>query len=304
MAIQEQWAELLEPGLRQIFFKTFSDLAAPSLIPVLFDQGASDKAQEHYLDVGGMSDFPVYEGAIEYDEEEQGFKTTLTPEEYAKGHWVERKLVDDDLYNIFQGRSTNLARAAVRTREKKAASVFNNAFSATFTGGDSIALCGAHPYSPANATTQSNSGVLALSYDNVVTTRRLMREFVDDRGEIVSMLPDMLLVPPELEEEANEIVNTMRGSNPQQPGTGSFTDNLVQRRSIDFIMWDYLTDANNWFLLDMSFAKQHLHFLDRVPIEFALDPAASFNLRARFRAYMRFSYGWSDFKFVYGHNVT
>lgn len=300
MAISEQWAELLEPGLRQIFEVATGELVAASRIPALFNVGGSSKAQEHDLGVGSFGNWNEYEGAIEYDDPEQGFKTTYTHVEFARGFKVERKLVDDDLYNVINRRPRMLATGAMRKREKDAASVFNNAFSSSYVGGDSIALCGSHPYSPSNASTQSNSGTTALSYDAVVATRKLMRAYEDDRGELIPINPNLILVPPELEDTANDIVMTMTG----KPGTADNSNNFVREVGINYLVWDYLTDANNWFLVDGGLAKMLLNWFDRVPLEFAADPTGDYTLEARFRGYMRYSYGWSDWRWVYGHNVT
>lgn len=299
MAISEQWAQLLEPGLRAIFETQREALAAQAVRPQLFNMQTSSKAQEHDLGMGGFADWREYEGAIEYDEHEQLWKTTYTHVEFARGFKVARKLVDDDQYNVINRQPRGLALSAERKREKDAASVFNNAFSASYTGGDAIALCGAHPYSPGNATTQSNSGTTALSYDAVIATRKLMRSYVDDRGELVPINPGTILVPPELEDTAWTIVNTIL-----KPGTGNNDANFVRSNVNNVIVWDYLTDANNWFLIDSMLAKLYLNWFDRVPLEFAMDPTSDFTLEARFRGYMRYSYGWSDWRWVYGHNVT
>jgi hypothetical protein len=45
-------------------------------------------------------------------------------------------------------------------------------------------------------------------------------------------------------------------------------------------------------------------WIDREDLGFEMDPTSDFRLEARFRGYMRYSYGWSDWRFVYGHNVT
>ena len=299
MAVSEQWAQLLEPGLRSIFNLQREALAAESRVPMLFNVSSSSKSAEHDLGVGAFSDFEEYKGAIEYDDNDQGYKTTYTHVEYAKGITVERKLVDDDQYNIINQRPQGLALAAMRTREKHGASVFNNAFSGSFLGADGIALCGSHPYSPENATTQGNTGTTALSYDAVIATRKLMRAYVDDRGEIVPINPDVILVPPELEDTAWQVVNSVG-----KPSTADNDGNFVASRVNRVVVWDYLTDANNWFLVDSTLAGMHLNWFDRVPLEFAADPTSDYNLVARFRAYQRYSYGWSDFRFVYGHNVT
>ena len=298
-AINEQWAQLLEPGLRSIFDITREGLAATSRIPQLFNVLNSTKAQEHDLGVGGMADWAEYKGTIEYDDLEQGYKTTYTHVEFAKGFAVERKLVDDDLYNIINQRPRALAISAMRKREKDAASVFNNAFSSSYTGGDGIALCGSHPYSPSNASTQSNAGSTALSYDAIIATRKLMRAFEDDRGQLVNVMPDTLIVPPGLENTAWEILESIN-----KPDTANNNGNYVRSTGISLIVWDYLTDANNWFLVDSTLAGMYLNWFDRVPLEFAMDPTSDFNLISKWRGYMRYSYGWSDWRFVYGHAVA
>jgi len=298
MAISEQWAELLEPGLRSIFEVQSQALAAEAVAPQIFNVLTSEKAVEHFLGLGGFSDWEEYKGKITYDDPEQLYKTSLTHKEYVDGFKIERKLVADDLYNIINARPRGMALSAARTREKHAASVFNNAFSASYVGADSVALCGSHPYSPSNATTQSNAGSTALSYQAVVDTRRTMREFKDDRGELVAINPDTLLVPPELEEKAFSIVQTMN-----KVDVADYHANFVQSRIKSVVVWDYLTDAESWFVLDSGLAKMHLLWIDREPLEFAMDPASDFRLEARYRGYMRYSYGWSDWRGVYGHNV-
>jgi phage major head subunit gpT-like protein len=303
-AISEQWAELLAPGLRRIFEVQRDALAAEAKMPMLFGVDSSQKSIEEDLGVGGFADWEEYKGAIEYDRNDQGYKTTYTHKEFARGFAVERKLVDDDLYNIINKRPAGLALSAMRKREKDAADIFNNAFDTGTAnlGADSQSLCdGAHPHSPANtASTQSNSGVLALSRASIISTRQLMRAFTDDRGELVQVMPDTLLVPPELEDEAYVETKT-EFKTASADNDRSFVNSL----GLKVVVWDYLTDANNWFMIDSQMAKGGmLNWIDRVNLEFTMDPSSDFNLVAKFRGYMRYSLGWSDWRFVYGHNVT
>lgn len=300
MAISEQWAELLEPGLRKIFYDEYAALAAESPVPSLFSIQSSSKAQEHDLSVGAFGTFSEYKGAIKYDDNEQGFKTTYSHTEFVKGFKVERKLVDDDQYNIINRRPAGLAMAAARTREIDAASVFNNAFSSSYTGGDSVALCSAsHPLSPSNSTTQGNKGTTALSYDSIIATRKTMRTYTDDRGNQLPIRPDTILVPAGLEEAAWTATESMN-----KPGTADNDGNFVRSKGFNIVVWDYLNDTNNWFMIDSRLAKMHLNWFDRTPLEFAADPTSDFRLEARYRGYMRYSYGWSDWRWVYGHEVA
>ncbi len=300
MPISENWAELLEPGLREVFYLAVEPLAAQSRIPMLFDVLTSVKAQEQFLSAGAMGNWKTYKGAIEYDDLEKGYKTTITHEEFVSGFKIERKLVEDELYGLFMDRPRELGSSAMRTREAHAASVFNNAFSASYPGGDAVSLCNdSHPMSPTNAAVQDNKGTLSLSYANVVTTRRLMREWKDDRGNLIPVTPDVLVVPPELEDTAFEIVKTAN-----VPNTADYRANFVSGFIRQVVVWDYLSDANAWFTIDSMRMKQSLKWLDRVPVEFALDPTSDFRLESRWRGYMRYSYGWKDWRWVYGNNPS
>ena len=297
--LSENWAEILEPGLRSIFDVSTGELAAQSKIPVLFNVAGSDKAEETDLGVGSFGNFTEYKDTIEYDDVEKGFKTTYTHVEFARGFIVPRKLVADDQYNVINSMPRKLGVAAMRKREKDGASVFVNAFSSAVVGGDAVELCGAHPLSPTNATTQSNVGTTALSYDAVVATRKLMRSYTDDQGELIPIVPNTLLVPPELEDTAWTIVNSMN-----KPGTANNDGNFVRSGGLDVVVWDYLTNAKDWFMIDSTLAGMYLNWFNREPLSFAADPTSDYNLKAKFRGYMRYSYGWSDWRFVYGHNVA
>ncbi|MBW2664421.1 MAG: Mu-like prophage major head subunit gpT family protein [Deltaproteobacteria bacterium] len=294
MANQEQWVNLLTPGLRTIFELQVEALAAVAKAPLLFNVQSSSKAEEHDLGVGGFADWQEYKGA---------YKTTFTPKEFARGFTVERKLVHDDLYNVINKKPKGLATAAMRKREKDAADVFNFAFtaSAAYYGADNQSLCdGAHPHSPSRtSSTQSNSGTTAISRDSIIATRKLMRSFTDDRGELIQVMPDTLLVPPELEDKAYVEART-----PHKTTSGDNDLSFVNSLGLKVIVWDYLTDSNNWFMIDSGMVKQHLEWFDLEALTFALNPVSDFQLKAQYRGYMRYSLGWNDWKWVYGHSVT
>ena len=300
--ISENFGALLLPGLRRIFYDQYAALAAESRIPMLFNVLSSTKAVETDRGVGAFADWREYEGTIEYDEMEQLYEKNYTHVQFARGFTVERALYDDDQYNIINKKPAGLAMAAMRKREKDAAIVFNYAFtdSAAYHGSDGEELCAStHEYSPTNASTQTNAGSTALSYQAVVDTREAMRAFQDDRANLIPVTPDLILVPPELEEEVHSIVSTLN-----KVDITDYHTNFVAAKGLQYMVWDYLTDANNWFLIDRGLMKMYLTWFDRVPVEFAEDPTGDYNLQARYRGYMRYSYGYSDWRWVYGHAVT
>ena len=97
----------------------------------LFGVEKSNKATEYDLGIGGMGDLVEFDGTIQYDDFRQQYRTSYSHKEWVKGIKIERKLVDDDLYNVINKRPAQLAVVAKRTREKHGASIFNNALTYT-----------------------------------------------------------------------------------------------------------------------------------------------------------------------------
>lgn len=306
-------AELLTPQTTEAFVMGFtSGGRRASMIPSLFATPSSERAFEEHIGIGVMSADWEFEktGRVPYDDVNNGFVKRWTHKEFAKGFVVTRKMVDDNLFPQILDRATNLGDAAFRHREKSAATVFANAFSATTNqtdldgfgfpvgGPDNVALCStAHPYNEADSSTQSNEGTLALTKDNVGTTRQLHMALTDDRGDILGIMPDTIIIPPELEDTAIEIGMSMldpdTANNAVNPQAGRFR----------YLVWHYLEDANAWFMSDSARMQQDLIWYERIPLEYGAEGDFD-TLQAKFRAYMRYSRGWRDFRWVYGQNPS
>jgi phage major head subunit gpT-like protein len=296
----QNWSALLEPGLRAAWrLQMDAEVGGPG-VSQLFNFVNSTKNKEYTVGVGGMSDVPVYNGAVEYDAFDQQYLATFTHEEYAKGIAIERKLVDDDLYNVINQNASMLGVTFGRTRRKAMASIFNNGFVTTqYTTPDAVAMFSAsHVTSKQNAGTQSNTGVLPLTYDNLMTTYKAMMVWTDDRGELMTINPDTIVVPVGLADTAWVLANSM-----QKPGTANNDMNYNQYVGWNVIVDRYLTDTNNWFVVDSTMAKMHLWWFDRVLPEFVADPNSDYNLVSKYRGYMRYSFGPDDWRWAYGHNV-
>ncbi len=296
VVISENFGYLLDPGLRKIFMDEY-DLPG-SLIDQLFGMEKSSKAVEYDYAIGGLGDLEEFSGTIPYGDFSGQYRTSYTHKEWVKGIKIERKLVDDDLYSVINKRPQTLALVAKRTREKHGAAVFNNAFNTTvFAGGDTLSLCNAAHTHVGTATTQSNVGTTALSKTSLSAARLAMRGFVDDTDNLINASGDTLLVPPELEQTAWELIMTNK-----DVGTADNTANFWKGR-YKVLVWDYLTDTNNWFLMDSRYAKLFLKWFDRIPTEFNKDKDFDTYI-SKWSVYTRYSYGFSDWKWIYGNNVA
>ena len=292
----ENFGYLLDPGLRKIFMDEYN---LPGMVSdQLYSKEKSGKATEYDLGIGGLGDLEEFDGTIPYGDFHMQYRVSYSHKEWVKGIKIERKLVDDDLYNVINKRPQQLALVARRTREKHGATVFNNAFNtSTFAGGDGLSLCNAVHTAIGTATTQSNSGTTALSATAVEATRLIMRDFLDETDNLINVMPDTILVPPNLEETAWQIVKSDKELN-----SANNNPNFSMGK-YRVIVWDYLSDTNNWFMIDSKYMKLFLKWFDRIPQEFNKDKDFDTYI-SKWSTYSRYSYGFSDWKWLYGHAVT
>jgi hypothetical protein len=292
--VQENFADLIEPGLRKVFADVFNK--QESMLPVLFNMQSSDKAVEHDLEMGDIANLEPFEGSIPYDDAGEGYKKDYTHLEFAGGMKVERRLVINDLYNIINRKPQQLAIAAFRRREADGADVFNTAFSGT-SGGDSLSLCNSAHTSRVGGANQSNTGTDAFNAVAVESARQAMVAFKSNRDNNIPIKPDLLIVPHQLEEKAYEIINS-KGKVDTAQNNANF-----HLGKYKLVVWpNYLTSSTRWFMCDSQLMKMFLNWFDREPVQFFKDRDFD-SLQAKFAAYMYYSQGWSDWRFIYGENA-
>jgi len=297
------FGDLLDPRFQRIFHEQYDQL--PDMLPELFNmQPHNGRDMMMWSEVGAFGDWTQFSGRVNYDSLYQGYDTTMTFLEFASGFQVERKLFDDDQFNIMDRRPAGLATAAQRTRQGHGARVFNNAFSVDtyfYVRSEGVALCSnSHTTTAPGVSTANgfdNLGTSALSATAVAAARIAMRTFRDDRGGFISTSPDELLYPPNLYEEAEEIVSAVgkldvANNNPN-----------VHKGRFTLKEWNYLTDANNWFLMDGTMRRMSLYWVDRVEKEFAYAEDLD-TIIAKWRGYMRYANAAIDWRWVYGHQVS
>jgi len=294
--VKEEFTEALLPGIREWFSIAYKGI--PSMRERLFNVQPSGSDSEYFHSFGAVSPdaFDNFEksGMIPTVSFDRGYKTTFTHKEYPVKLPIRRTLLADNKYATVLDQVQQLATAAARKRERDAASVFNNYSSSSYAGGDGVALgSNSHPLSPhKSATTQSNLyASTALSATNVETVRQAMMAYTDDVGEIVGTIPDLLLVPPALENTAKTICET--------EGIVGYADNDInpQRGRFSYIMWPLLSSATTWFLIDSAMMKQSLFWFEREAPQ--IDPEDSDqHIWITYIANMRYSYGWRDWRWI------
>lgn len=289
-AIRPNFGDTLAPELATIFFDRYE--MEPEMMPSIFKVKTTDRDKEMESAISGFSllQQTAELGPLDYEDPTQMYKTTYTPLKYTKGFKVSQELVEDDQHNIIRGLPEALGKAAKRTQEYYAASVFNNGFTTTSTSyGDAKPLFStSHPRAD-GGTAQSNASStgLTLTEPNLETERIAFRKVLDDKGQRYMSLPNTLVVPVDLEKTANIIVNsTMR------PGTAN-NDYNMYKGMFDVKVWEYITSTTAWFLMDM---RNHLlTWFWRIRPEFKQDNAFDSDA-ALYKTRIRFAFGWSDWR--------
>ena len=302
--INAQFVDLLQKGLNEVFSVQRTELAEDAVRPLLYAEETNDAAFVRNQELGGLGNVRPFNGAGEYDSFTEGFQIRYDHVRYWQGLSFSKDLIDDDQYGQIRQYPTKMAIAMERTMEIQGANLFVNAFNTTngFTGGDGQSLCSAsHTYRNSDVSSQSNTGTLPLTLDNLITTRKNMKKFVDDRNQLVRVRPDLLLVPRGLEDVAIQLTQS-----PDQPNTANRSINPVQRfmPGLRYVVWDYLSDSNDWFLIDSRLMKFYLHWYMREAPNFSIDPTSEFNVTFKVRSTGRWSYGFDSWVWIFGHQVA
>lgn len=297
--LPDNWPKLMEPGLREVWQNTKDGLT--DYIPKFYGVHDTDRLVEHDYDIGSLGRLQKLSdvGQVPYGTFEKGFEKQYRQEEYVGGVTVPRLMAQTEQYGVIDDLVKKEALMTHTTLQEYAASPFNNAFSTgAYAGPDGAALCStAHKLNDVGTADKVNFEALALSSDNLFTVRRKMRKFVDDQGHLIGCNPNLLIVPPELEETAYVITNSNLKS-----GTADNDANFMKGK-FDVVVWDYLTDANAWFVADSKLMKLWLKWFWLQRPEFKSETDFD-TLIAKYRVYTAFVNGFSKWQWVYGCNPS
>ena len=296
------FGDLLDPRSQKILQDTYRQL--PDMLGEVYTMvGTNGRNNMTWSNVGTLSDWEEFTGTVPYSSISQGYDVTMTPVEFAKGMQVDRKLFDDDQYHIMDQKPKGMAEALHRTRQKHGGQIFNNAMSVDttfYSHSEGVALCSNSHTTTSGASTSTgfdNLTTASLSATAVFAARLQMVGFRGDQGERIEIMPDELWYPPDLSEQAFEIVKSAG-----KIDTANNNRNFHEGRYKTY-EWRYLTDTNNWFMCDSTMRRASLFWSDRVAAEYAM--VEDFDtLVAKWRGYARYGLTYIDWRWINGAQVS
>ena len=266
----------------------------PEQFRPMFRMDSTDKPHVQYTSMGTLGTFVETDenGNVTFDSPNQGFDKTLTPLQYSLGFSVSRIALDDDKIGPLKNLASHLGRSWTETRNILAADIFNNGFSGSFTGSDGVELFSTAHLLDGSSTTFNNELDTAadLSITSLRTAMIDFRDFRDGRNKRLNLKPNKIIVPPNLEWDAREILKSQLKSGTANNDINAFAGDEMNTAGLQIVVWDYLTDTDAWFLQSPE-EDHYLIFLEREAFNTVSD-VNSRNRALEVSAWGRFDVDW------------
>lgn len=288
--------KFMRPGLNKIFGDAYAQL--PDQWSNLYEHNTSklNYEEDQQLVTMGLAQVKAEGASIAYDDVKQGYPARYNHTVYGLGFIITEEQVEDNLYlSVAEIKTKGLAYSMAVTKNYNGANIFNYAVDGAHLGGDGKSLLATdHPTESGNM-----SNMLAVSADLSETSLEdiliQLQDTRDARNKKMALRETALLIPLQLQFEAERILK-----NPQRPDTAERDINAMysQGRFAEGIyINNFLTDPNMWFVL--TTCPNSLRYFERSAINFSDDNDFDTD-NMKFKVKERYSFGWSDWRGVFG----
>ena len=298
MAIsRSQLVKELEPGLNALFgleYDRYDNQHAD-----IFDTENSDRAFEEEVMLSGFGNAKTKdEGAsVEYDDAQETFTARYTHDTIALAFSITEEAVEDNLYDKISSRYTKaLARSMMNAKQVKAANVLNNGFNSSYTGGDGVELFStAHPTVSGGNVKNELSTAADLNETSLEQALIDIAGIKDERGLKVALNGMKMIIPVNLQFTAERLMKSNLRS-------GTADNDINANRSMGmipqgYVVNNYLTDTDAFFI--KTDAPNGMKHFQRTPVSTKME--GDFDTgNVRYKARERYSFGWSDWRGIFG----
>ena len=226
-----------------------------------------------------------------------GYSTTYKSKKYGLLLSTSQEVIDHEKWDSISKNPKRMARAMASTIEIVAANVLNTAFSTN--GSDGVPMISAsHPLLSPGAGLGSNiiSSAADLSTTSIKDLLTVLRKTLDTSGNRIQIKAKNLVVPPELEFAAWEILKSVYLADSPNNNLSSIGPQSDYR--ITPVVWNYLTDADAFFLMgDKEDHEINLYYDKKPEVKSAMDFKTDTALT---RMLCRFTVGYSDWRGIVG----
>lgn len=232
---------------------------------------------------------------------------SITNKDFEATLEVDRNTIEDDRYGEIRIQVQMLAESARRYYGELAFTVLGegdqNTYGTCYDGNEFFDTT--HSEGVYYTTNQANLGSSTLSSTSLSATRAAMMKFKNDRGKPLGIIADTLIVPPELEDLALQLVrSTTVDASGNATGASTGLVNPNQGR-FQVITTPWITDSDSWILASCGGVNKPLIFQDRKPTEFtALEGNTEKGFMTKKYLYgvdNRFNIGYGNWRYAFMH---
>ena len=291
-----QLVKELEPGLNALFGLEYDRYENQD--KEIFDSESSDRAFEEEVMLGGFANAAVKpEGqGVTYEDAQETYTARYTNETIALAFALTEEAVEDNLYDKLSTRYTKaLARSMANTKQVKAANILNRAFNGSYLGGDNKELCATdHPTLSGD---QKNELSTAADLNETSLEQMLIdiADMKDERGMKIALRGMKMIIPVNLQFVAERLMKSAG-----RVGTADNDINAIKSMGMvpeGYVINNFLTDTDAFFI--KTDAPNGLKHFVRAPIRTAME--GDFDTgNVRYKARERYSFGWSDWRGIFG----
>ena len=297
MAISRaQLVKELEPGLNALFGLEYKNYANEH--SQIFDTENSDRAFEEEVMLSGFGNAGVKpEGSsVNYDAATETFTARYTHETLALAFSITEEAIEDNLYDRLASRYTKaLARSMANAKQVKAANVLNRGFNSSYTGGDGLELFSTAHVIVSGTEQNKLSTAADLNETSLEQAMIDIAALTDERGLKIAAQGRKMIIPSALQFTAERLLKSVG-----RTGTADNDISAVVSMNVipqGYVVNHYLTDTDAWFI-KTDVPNGLKHFV-RAPIKTAMEGDFETG-NVRYKARERYSFGWSDWRGVFG----
>lgn len=285
---------LLRPGLAAVFgdYESYKAQWAD-----IFSKHTSKKNYELETEMRllGPAQLKAEGAAGQYGNMGQMFGYQYIHQTFFTGFIITEEAVDDNLYeDSFPKQALALKNSLAETKNIQGASILNNGFSSSYTGGDGVSLFNtAHPI---QGGTVSNTFSVPTQLNETALTNAItaIANFRGASGLRTVNEPKKLIVPQQLWQTAKILLGSkFRTSTANNDINPVYDDVLPEGYRVN----NFLSSPTAWFIITDN--SNGLKYYDRKAM--TVDSITDQDTNSlKVRAFERYSFGWSDFRGAFG----
>lgn len=291
MAItRAQYQNFLVPGLTVIMEDGYEKFASKNQhLAIYGEPRKSTRAYEEGLMTAqlGLAQLKTEAGAMALDEGAgEMWKSRITMNTFALRFGISKEAIDDNQYkNPAKALAASMGKGHAERMQIEAAAVLNNATSASYLGGDGVALASAsHPTKDGGVNTNLLTTAADFNEASKEDMELQIQDWVNQRGIKINATIKRYVLPKLYTYVAERLARTA--------GRVGTTDNDINlHKGFEYSINNYLTDTDAFFgITDVS---DGLIYFDRQKLE----PVSDMNFETQNMQYgstKRYGFGWFD----------